>query len=149
MQREETRKGPNMELLVILFHGVMDSIIYHQTYCVTTYTEYCQPGKFIQSFFFNFKYLFIYLFGCSGSSLWYVRSLVAVFGIFSCDTQAPLVAVCGILVAACEIQFPDQRSNLDPLHWDHGVLTTELPGKSLIQPLRSRVFTEFSLHSHG
>ena len=27
MQREEIKKGPNMEFLVILFHGVMDSII--------------------------------------------------------------------------------------------------------------------------
>ena len=31
--------------------------------------------------------------------------------------------------AACGI-FPDQGSNPCPLHWDHGVLTTALPGKS-------------------
>ena len=28
MQREEIKKGPNTEFLVILFHGVMDSIIF-------------------------------------------------------------------------------------------------------------------------
>ena len=27
--------------------------------------------------------------------------------------------------------FPDQGSNLCPLYWEHGVLTTGLPGKSL------------------
>ena len=35
-----------------------------------------------------------------------------------------------IFIAACEIQFPDQRSNLGPLRWHHGVLATEPPGKS-------------------
>ena len=32
---------------------------------------------------------------------------------------------------ACGIQFPDQGSNLGPLHWEHGVLSTASPGKSL------------------
>ena len=35
-----------------------------------------------------------------------------------------------ILVAACGIQFPDQGSNPDPLHWEQGVLATGPPGKS-------------------
>ena len=33
-----------------------------------------------------------------------------------------------LLVAACGIQFPDQGLNLDPLHWEHGVLATGPPG---------------------
>ena len=41
-------------------------------------------------------------------------------------------AVCGLLVVACGIQFPDQGSNLGPLHWEHRVLTTGPPRKSLI-----------------
>ena len=30
---------------------------------------------------------------------------------------------------ACGIYFPDQGSNLGPLHWEHGVLATGPPGK--------------------
>ena len=36
------------------------------------------------------------------------------------------------LVAPCGIQFPDQGSNLGPLHWEHGVLVTAPPVKSLL-----------------
>ena len=50
------------------------------------------------------------------SSLWYTGSLVAAW---------ELHVVCGIY-------FPDQRSNLGPLHWQHRVLTTEPPGRSLL-----------------
>ena len=35
------------------------------------------------------------------------------------------------LVVVCGIYFPDQRLNLGPLHWEHRVLATGLPGKSL------------------
>ena len=40
---------------------------------------------------------------------------------------------CGMqtLVLACGICFPDQESNLSPLHWEHGVLATGPPGKFL------------------
>ena len=41
-----------------------------------------------------------------------------------------LAAACKLLVAACGIQFPKQGSNLGPLHWEHGVLSTVPPGKS-------------------
>ena len=51
------------------------------------------------SFFFFFFFKFIDLFGCAGSQLWHVGSLVA---------------ACGLLVAACGIQFPDQGLNLAP-----------------------------------
>ena len=42
----------------------------------------------------------------------------------SCSTWNLLVAVCGI-------QFPDQQSNPGPLQWEHGILATGPPGKSL------------------
>ena len=58
----------------------------------------------------------IYLFGCAGSWLRYSGSLVPHAGSF--------------LVAACGIQFPDQRWNPGPLHWERGFLTTGPPGKS-------------------
>ena len=50
-----------------------------------------------------------YLFGCSRSQLQNVGSLVEARG----------------------IQFPDQGLNLGPLHWEHRILATEPPGKSL------------------
>ena len=37
----------------------------------------------------------------------------------------------GSLVVACRIWFPDQGLNSGPLHWEHGVLTTRPPGRSL------------------
>ena len=36
-----------------------------------------------------------------------------------------------LLVVACGIYFPDQGSNPGPLHWECGVSTTGLQGKSL------------------
>ena len=36
-----------------------------------------------------------------------------------------------IIVAACRIQFPGPGLNPGPLHWEHGVVTTGSPGKSL------------------
>ena len=44
---------------------------------------------------------FIYLFGCARSQLRHMGSLI-------------FVVACGILVATCEIQFPDQGLNLAP-----------------------------------
>ena len=32
--------------------------------------------------------------------------------------------------AACGVLFPDQRSNLGPLRWEHRVLATGPPGQS-------------------
>lgn len=42
-----------------------------------------------------------------------------------------LVTACKPLVEACGIQSPYQGWNSGPLHWEHGVLATGLPGKSL------------------
>ena len=42
------------------------------------------------------------------------------------------ILLCWVLVAVCGIYFPDQGSNLGPLHWEHGVLATRSPEKSPI-----------------
>ena len=39
--------------------------------------------------------------------------------------------LCRVLVAAHEIQFPDQIWNVGPLHWERGVPATGPAGKSL------------------
>ena len=47
---------------------------------------------------------------------------------------ATLGLSCGmqdLLVAACGIWFPDHGSNLGPLYWEHGILATGPPEKSL------------------
>ena len=48
-----------------------------------------------------------------------------------------VIAACRIFVVACLISshsmwvlFPGQGSNVGPLHWEGGVLTTGPPGKS-------------------
>ena len=43
------------------------------------------------------------------------------------------VEVCELLVVACRIYFPDQESNLGPLHWAQEILATGPPGNSLNQ----------------
>ena len=48
--------------------------------------------------------------------------------------------LCEILVAAWGIQFPDQGLNPGPLHWEHRVLATGPPEKSLIFFLKYSVF---------
>ena len=53
-----------------------------------------------------------------------------------CQILKPVLCVCvcvwpwQVLVAACEIEFPNQGLNLCPLFWKHGVLTIGPPGKS-------------------
>ena len=48
-------------------------------------------------------------------------------------------------VVACGIQFPDQRSNLGPLCWEHRVLATGPTGKSLISLLMTNLLGEMVL----
>ena len=55
-----------------------------------------------------FKQILIYLFGCAGTSVF--------------------IAACGLLDICLE--FPEQRSNLGPLHWEHRFSATEPLGKS-------------------
>ena len=47
------------------------------------------------------------------------------------------------LAVACGTQFPEQGSNLSPLHWEHGVLATGPPGKSLYHFLEISEFPTF------
>ena len=68
----------------------------------------------------RFFYIYTYLFDCSASQLQHVGS-----SIFFKNLQHA-----GFLVAACEIQFPDQGSNPDPLQQEPRVLATGPPGKS-------------------
>ena len=42
-----------------------------------------------------------------------------------------LVVECELLVVAYGIQFPEQRLNPGPLHWENRVLASRSPGKSL------------------
>ena len=75
--------------------------------------QFCSPrAQEGDSVFFL---IFIYLFGCTGSQLWFSESLIETYT---------------LLVVACGTQFPDQGSNPGPLHWEHGVLATTPPGKS-------------------
>ena len=66
-----------------------------------------------------------------------------------CGTKGSLVAACELLVVACEIYFHDQRWNLGPLHWEHGVLATGPPGKSplSVKNLGLRVVTQLESHT--
>ena len=45
---------------------------------------------------------------------------------------------------ACGIQFPDQGSDPGPLHWEHRVLATRPPGKSLILYFLSGSYMEYA-----
>ena len=56
--------------------------------------------------------------------IWLGWTLVMVHWIFSCSMWI-------LPVAASGIWFPDQGSNPGPLHWEHRVLATGPPGKSL------------------
>ena len=46
-----------------------------------------------------------------------------------------------LLVAPYRFSFPDRGSNLDPLHWEHRVLATGSPGKSLESCFRALCFS--------
>ena len=56
----------------------------------------------------------------------------------SCSTWVLLVLCRTLLVATCEIQFPDQGSNPGPRHWEHRALATGPPGKSLIFSFKNK-----------
>ena len=70
----------------------------------------------------------IFVFVFARSWLWHMKSLVSACGIF-------LVSACELFVVACGIQFPvqfpDWGLNPGPMNWEHGVLATGPPGKSL------------------
>ena len=47
----------------------------------------------------------------------------------SSDSHWVLVVTRALLVVSCGIWFPDQGSNLGPLHWERGLLATGPAGK--------------------
>ena len=57
------------------------------------------------------------------------------------------ICMCCVFVAACGIYFPDQGSDLSPLHWEHWVLATGLPRKPMSVFLQDHgsVFTQDSI----
>ena len=59
--------------------------------------------------------------------------------IYVCPTY-PIFCGLGLPLVACGVFFPNQGLSLQPLHWKHGVLTTELPGRSLTHPIYSSSF---------
>ena len=80
--------------------------------------------------YFIFKNIYLFI--------WLRWVLVVACQLLSCGMQPPqLWHVNSQLWHACGIQFPDQRSNPGPLHWECGVLSTVPPGKSLIYVFRS------------
>ena len=76
--------------------------------------------------FLKKKKLFIYLFGCIRSQLWHAGYLLPHVG--SSLWHVGSSSLTGW--------------NLGPLHWEHGVLTTGPPGKSL-----ERIFLKFHIIS--
>ena len=85
-----------------------------------------------QSFFLFLIYIYLFI--------WLHWVLVVVRGIFVAAHEGSSLRHAGSLVAACGIWFPDQGSNLGPLHWERGVLATGPPGKSLNQYFLRRYF---------
>ena len=77
--------------------------------CMNVHESFYVYMVYVLTLFFN-NFISIYLFGCTGSQLWYAGSL--------------------IFIVVCRIQFPDQGWNLDPMHWKCEVLPTGPPGKS-------------------
>ena len=88
----------------------------------------------------HFSYSFIYF----RRSYYFLICIYLFVPALSCSTQGlpyllrhvvSIVVAHELLVAACGIQFPDQGSNLGPLHWERWVLATGPPGRSPVAPL--------------
>ena len=72
--------------------------------------------NYIPIYLFYILKTFSYIFGCVGSQLWHMESVAA---------------ACELLVGRGGIHFPDRGLNPGPLHWEHELLATGPPGKSL------------------
>ena len=62
-----------------------------------------------------------------------------------CPTY-PIFGGSGLPLVACGVFFPNQGLSPQPLHWKHGVLTTELPGRSLTHPITLILFMPVPPH---
>ena len=62
-----------------------------------------------------------------------------------CPTY-PIFGGLGLPLVACGVFFPNQGLSPQPLHWKHGVLTTELPGRSLTHPITLILFMPVPPH---
>ena len=114
------------------------SILAHRTFLAGRIGALCGLVQafsllgFLFLFFIIFK--IIYFFRCT-------RSQLQLQGSFSCSSPAAQLQHANPqlqhanpqLQHACGIQFPDQGLNPGPLHWEHRVLSTAPPGKSLCQ----------------
>ena len=77
-------------------------------------------------FFKNCIYLFLTAQGPSHGT-WEHRSLLWHAGYLVAACEIFLDVACKLLVSACGIQFPDQGSNPNPLHWESRFLATGPP----------------------
>ena len=80
---------------------------------------------------FFFKKIFVFI--------WLCQVLVVAWGIFDLSCNLQDLFICGIWTPSCGM-FPDQGWNPDTLSWEHGILTTGLPGKSWLQA--SKIFLD-------
>ena len=55
------------------------------------------------------------------------------------------IYLCGLLVVACGISFPDRGWKLGPLHWERRVLATRPAGKPTFSSILSFAFDPWHL----
>ena len=65
MHGAESRKGPNVELLVVVSHGIIGDFTFFWPQCETMHTEDCQKGKLtkalgVQSLYLGLTLYFLY-----------------------------------------------------------------------------------------
>ena len=92
------------------------------SFCLASSFQPFSPDKILVQCHFTYLCHIFKIF----SFIWLHQILVVACKIFDLH-----YSVHDLLVVACGIWFPGQRSDLGPLHWDLGVLTTRPPGKSL------------------
>ena len=115
-----SRGSPDLKDLLFLFHSFFFfNIFISLFYCARSQLWHWRSSTLIAACNNFLQHIFIYLFGDSGSQLQHAESLVV----------------------ACGIQFPDQGSNMVPLHWEYRVSAIVSPEKSqeLLFQIRKRV----------
>ena len=106
------------------------SLLSPLSYCLDYYS-FMVSLKVGQCQFSNIV-LLQYCVGSSASFFQNISSLKKIFlFVYSFGSTRYQLQHAGSLVVTCGISFPDQGSNPGPLHWEHGVLDSGPPGKSL------------------